>query len=249
MSNKGKVYKKYSIEEIRSFVESKGGTLLTDKYTGTKQYLHLQCSKGHQWKSKWCYVNTQGNWCSICSGKKIDNPILKIQKHAKSKGGILVSDTYRSNRTKMSFVCANQHEFEASWFSVGTMNSWCPYCSIWKTEEYCRKVFEEIFSVRFEKTRSLDFLSITNKNGKNTRIELDGYSKELSIAFEYNGEQHYKQIGRFSTPLYDDLKISLCEENNVKLFVIPYTAISSLKKEIKKQAADLGIDLPSNFKN
>jgi len=62
-------------------------------------------------------------------------------------------------------------------------------------------------------------------------LELDGYNKDLQIAFEYNGEQHYKYIPYFhrngikdflAQRLRDKIKKHLCELNGIELIIIPY---------------------------
>ena len=96
-----------------------------------------------------------------------------------------------------------------------------------KGERTCRKVLEDIYKRKFPTVRP-DFL----KNPETKRnLELDGFNKDLMIAFEYNGEQHYhypncfhkteedfrKQVRR------DKYKFSVCEELGIYLIRIPYT--------------------------
>lgn len=96
-----------------------------------------------------------------------------------------------------------------------------------KGENMCRKIFEDIFAVPFNSIRP-DFLKnpITKRN-----LELDGYNSTLNLAFERNGEQHYKY-----TPMFhrkegdlqmqqerDIMKKELCEKNKIILITIPYT--------------------------
>lgn len=73
------------------------------------------------------------------------------------------------------------------------------------------------------------------------RLELDGYCRNLSLAFEYNGEQHYRLCRWFkmeqndldSIRSRDRLKVELCRSHGVRLIVIPYT-IRELKKYIEE---------------
>ena len=62
-------------------------------------------------------------------------------------------------------------------------------------------------------------------------LELDGYCKELGLAFEYQGEQHYNpqnffhrgKSGSFRRLVErDELKVRLCEKAGVRLLVVPY---------------------------
>lgn len=63
-----------------------------------------------------------------------------------------------------------------------------------------------------------------------TLWKIDLYNDELKLGIEYNGIQHYKFINYFHKSqenflrrLEDDkIKLKLCQENNIKLIVIPY---------------------------
>jgi hypothetical protein len=64
------------------------------------------------------------------------------------------------------------------------------------------------------------------------RLELDGYNKELTLAFEYQGEYHYRQVDVHhqsktleEVQSYDKMKAELCEEKGVDLICVPYTEI------------------------
>ena len=100
----------------------------------------------------------------------------------------------------------------------------CTNCSgNFNTENYIRDILSDIYGKPFTKTRSLRWL-----NDDGTPLELDGYNEELKIAFEYQGEQHYKLThynGNDSMKLLDiqrkdALKIKLCKENGVKLIIV-----------------------------
>jgi len=61
-------------------------------------------------------------------------------------------------------------------------------------------------------------------------MELDGYNKDLRLAFEAQGEQHYRAVAHFNHTLTDleqrkedDLrKLELCKQNDVTLIQVPY---------------------------
>ena len=94
-----------------------------------------------------------------------------------------------------------------------------------KSEEKTRLIFERLFGVKFTKDRP-DFLK--RSNGRN--LELDGYNKEMRLAFEYDGIQHYKFVPYFHRT-YDNFikqqerdreKDQMCRENGITLIRIPY---------------------------
>lgn len=111
----------------------------------------------------------------------------------------------------------------------------CTNCSgKFNTENYIRDILSDIHGKLFTKTRSLRWL-----NDDGTLLELDGYNEELKIAFEYQGEQHYKLTyynGYNSVKLLDiqrkdALKIKLCKKNGVKLIIVSCDMSLSKYKE------------------
>jgi len=91
------------------------------------------------------------------------------------------------------------------------------------SQEKARFIFEELTGLFFKITRKeLD-----------GRLELDGYCKELKIAFEYNGEQHYNsqhyynllqnKKGYDSQKVRDRRKRKLCKEKGIALIEIKHT--------------------------
>ena len=57
-------------------------------------------------------------------------------------------------------------------------------------------------------------------------MELDVFIPSLSLAFEYQGKQHYQEVGVFNpSRTYqqrDEEKRILCASNNIKLIEVPY---------------------------
>ena len=97
-----------------------------------------------------------------------------------------------------------------------------------KGEVECRRVLEKIFNKKFDKDRP-DFLK-NNVTGGKYNLELDCYNKELMLAIEYQGIQHYKytkffhkSYEHFMNQCYrDEIKRMLCKKNNIRLIEVPY---------------------------
>ena len=104
----------------------------------------------------------------------------------------------------------------------------CPDCITTRNlaESICRKYLEYLFDLPFKK-KTFDWL-INNEGNKQ---ELDGYNAELNLAFERDGEQHYKYVKyfhkteeEFRKRQNDDvIKTNLCEKYGITLIRIPYT--------------------------
>ena len=116
-----------------------------------------------------------------------------------------------------------------------------------KGEVECRKVLEELFGVPFGKARP-DFLN-NPVTGGNFNLELDCYNKNLKLAVEYNGVQHYKYTPFFhknqeafqNQKYRDELKRRMCKDNMITLIEVPYTVkIIHIKSFLMKELLKSG---------
>lgn len=104
-----------------------------------------------------------------------------------------------------------------------------------KGEEITCTFLSEYFNKPFESIRP-DWLA-NPETGRN--LELDCYNEELSLAAEYNGEQHYRWPNftnqtkeEFLAQLRRDKhKKKICEQRNIKLIIVPYTVKREKIKE------------------
>ena len=223
--------KKLTIEEMKSIAKQKGGKCLSKEYFSTDKKLKWECSKGHIWKVAINDIKYRGNWCPECAGNKK----LKIEEMweiAKSRGGKCLSEVYLRVDKKLKWQCNKGHIWKATTNDIKYRGNWCPECASNKSEKITRYFMQRLFGNKFNKYKP-KFLYLS----KNSKLELDGYNKELQIAFEYDGRQHFMYV-RFNkhkvskekqerileqTKKYDKLKDRLCKENGVFLIRVPYT--------------------------
>lgn len=182
-----------------------------------------ECEYKHQWEASYNTVR-EGTACVICSqNKKSQSRLDQIREIAANKGGVLLSDTYIHSHVKLSLVCDQGHNFHMSYKSI-MVDHWCGICAAGTGERICLSIFEQLFGDRFFKTRPATLLNL-----KGNRLELDGYCKNLALAFEYQGRQHYEEVPIFNTvnsleeiQIADQIKTKWCSENNISLFIIPH---------------------------
>lgn len=214
---------KLTIEEMRKIAESRGGLCLSKEYINKETKLRWQCKEGHVWGATSGSIKNGGRWCPFCT-HNVKLTIEEMHKLAERKGGKCLSDKYVNSQTKLRWRCKDNHEWEAKPNSI-INGHWCSVCSGKISERVCRELFKYIFDEDFPCKKPAWLV-----NGEGTRLELDGYSEKLGIAFEYNGEQHYEFIDYFHKNKTldeqierDKIKRRLCEEHNVTLIEIPYT--------------------------
>jgi len=211
-----------TIEQMQILAENKNGKCLSEKYTSNADKLKWQCKEGHSWEASPNAIKG-GHWCPRCAGHAKDS-LLEMIKLAESRQGMCLSTDYINARSKLKWQCKEGHGWEAMPTNI-KRGQWCPICSLGISERICRKYFETIFKKDFPKMKPKWLI---NPSGQ--RMELDGYCRELKLAFEYQGEQHYKEnkffhkTGSFKQQLiYDDRKKELCKRNAVTLIEVPYS--------------------------
>ncbi len=114
-----------------------------------------------------------------------------------------------------------------------------------KNETRCREIFESLYQRPFPSVRPA-FL----KRANGYALELDGYNKDLKLAFEYQGVQHYKFSPRFHRSEKDFTdqverdrdKRLLCQKAGVTVLEIPYSIrYEKLESYIREQLRNRGL--------
>ena len=231
-----------SLNDLNKLAIQKGGKLLSKKYINSKTRYKWQCSNGHIWSTQ--YGNIQkGSWCLTCydqdpNKKRLNKYNFKeIREIANKRGGKCLSKSYDNVKSKLEWQCAEGHRWNTT---LGTIlnGSWCSKCYFFHSEELCRTALEQILEKKFNKVKPNWLI-----NSRGNLMELDGFSEEHNIAFEYQGIQHFKLTSFINTKeklkqrINDDNKKSkLCIENGVKLLIFTYQDdLSNLNKLIEKR--------------
>lgn len=248
--------KKHTIDEIHKLAELKGGKCLSNEYINTSTKLKFECSKKHIFNLRAGNL-IQGQWCRTCgnfeSSIKRLTPFEYIKQTITERGFTLLSSEYKGKKFPLEIKCPLNHICNMTFESFRKSVTGCSICSKSRhvSENVCRIHFETIFKEKFP-TIKPKWL----RSNLGNPMELDGYSKKLGIAFEYQGRQHYEDgRGFFSKNNQtlekrienDKQKVVLCKDNNVKLFVIKYDIpYEKISEEIKLQAKKFGLDI-SNY--
>jgi len=209
-----------------------GGICLTDIYINGDQKLNWRCANGHDWEAPLRRVLNRGSWCRKCAGLVVDadNRMKSANDLALLKGGKCLSYIYTTSKDKLKWACTRGHEWEASYEKI-RRGTWCPICSEGISERLCRDALEKLFGLPFKKQRPKWLVNPQTKRP----LELDGYNESLKLAFEYQGQQHYKIVHSFkmdndilNAVLYrDEIKKTICKSNGIQILEIPYTIHAS----------------------
>ena len=180
-------------------------------------------------------------------GKTVKSTLNDVKKIVEQRKGELLIDKYEGYRVKFSIKCSNGHIFNTCLFYL-RLGGWCPECSTGISERITKKYFELLFNNKFLKVKLKEL-----KTKKGGNLELDGYCKELNIAFEYNGEQHYKFNKKYHKnrtleiiKQCDRKKKYLCKKNKIILITVPYyIKYENIGKYIIKQCKLRNINIPN----
>ena len=127
------------IQKLRELAKTRGGDCLSTIYLGGKTKLEWVCREGHTWEAVPDSIS-MGTWCPVCAnGRRIikqrlsallspDDWLDVLRRHARSKGGELLSSIYTNAKTRLRWRCKLNHEWLAmpTWVRQG---AWCPYCA------------------------------------------------------------------------------------------------------------------------
>ncbi|MDA8960767.1 zinc-ribbon domain-containing protein [Akkermansiaceae bacterium] len=250
--------KEHTIGEMQALARGRGGECLSTSFYSTAKKLKWRCSEGHEWEAIPKNMLSKGTWCPFCSGKA-QLSIDEMQAIAKERGGECLSSTYSNGHKKLKWRCSEGHIFEATPSHVRHSGSWCRTCAAGRGESFCRIAFETIFGGAFPNKRPNWLIS-----SRGTKLELDGYNREIGLAFEHQGKQHYEpkdfQTHRASktsktalrrTQANDLEKLELCVKKGVTLILVPevpsLTKLENLKDTIGLLCRKAGFILPDNF--
>lgn len=241
----GHLKRRLTLEEFQDIAIARGGKCISTEYENCDKKLKFECHKGHIWFAKPQHVKT-GCWCPKCAQKKHHDDkkqryIKRLHKLAEEKGGKFLENETTKCRDKGKFKCSQGHIFFIKITQFTHSNQWCPYCfRKYKTEEKCRHIFEQLTGKVFQRTNSI----------LEDNLQLDGYNKELNVAFEYQGEQHFKFVKywhkteeRFKIAQQRDiLKTELCKKFKINKIDVTYLVaqnsdkylIGFIRKELNK---------------
>jgi len=147
--------------------------------------------------------------------------LAEAQIYAEKRGGKCHLQT---GSTTFLFLCHRKHLWERPLEVITKRYDWCPLCPHSKGERTSRYIFKDLLGKEFPPSRP-KFLK---------GLHLDGYNKELQLAFEFNGQHHFQFVPKHFHPngkadlasqqLRDQKKWDLCKQEGICLISIPYFA-------------------------
>ena len=223
--------RRLGIEQAHAVAQKNGGRCLSTIYRNSSSPLEFECARGHRWRASLSTVKGD-HWCRRCgnsssSMKKRAKRLEQALSVARSHSGSLLR-LGRSTTAPSAWQCSEGHEFKVSLHNA-RKGSWCRDCHGWQGEAICRGCFETMFGMPFPTSRP----AWLRNPSSGLPLQLDGYSARLQVAFEFQGQHHFRSFdGRFHG--HNDSKLSdlrrrdrvksrLCRTRGVLLIRVPAT--------------------------
>lgn len=225
--------KKKTIEEYKQELANINPDIevLEEYINATTPILHKCKIDGHKWLAAPRNI-LSGCGCPKCKFRKLSNLFSKtheeyVKEVAKCNPDIEVIGEYVNARTPILHRCKLDGYV---WYAIPyniLLGQGCPQCQESSGERIVRQWLEShkiqyIYQHKFQDCRDIN------------PLPFDFYLPEYNTCIEYNGEQHYipvdfagegqewaeQQLTKIQA--HDQIKSQYCEDNNIRLLVIPY---------------------------
>ncbi len=246
----GRTADPWDAARYRAYAAEHRGRLLSRHPRGVIEHatpVRFRCAAGHEWETTAGQIKSYSTWCLRCSHDEMRKPLDDLHALAAERGGKLVAEG-RNRGQPFLWKCSRGHAFKARPSEV-RRGYWCSRCSASRAERLVRAHFEQLFGKPFPKVRPAWLVNTTGH-----RLELDGYCAELSLAFEHQGGQHYREVAHFSRQSLQDIqsrderKRQLCRERGVTLIEIAElmaeTPVAELHRVILRACRAAGVKVP-----
>lgn len=241
--------KQKTAESLHKMVLLKNGVVVSHYNGGSTGVVVIKCRNGHTFKTSQSKIS-QGHWCPLCARDLRFSDFNELKKIVRSRGGKCLSEEYKGAHYKLQFQCRNNHTWSAKPNAIKN-GTWCPVCKIPVGENLVRMLLEEVFESPFPKSYPKWL-----KSNEGTQLELDGYNKDLRIAFEHQGIQHLRPKGFYISQFVrrqelDSIKRDLCKRHGVHLIEIfqagEKRSLAEIKNDLLAECRRLSIRLPKSL--
>lgn len=124
------VWLRRDLDELKAIAAERGGRLVSKHYINSQTKLRWSCAKGHTWDAIPNSIR-RGSWCAKCrvkeAARKRAYAIEDMQRLAFAKGGLCLSTSYGTGKSRLLWRCGAGHEWETQ-ASVVIGGHWCLRC-------------------------------------------------------------------------------------------------------------------------
>ena len=236
-------------EEAKKEINNKyPNIIMIGEYNGSHERTSFKCTIHNEiWESSFIRVLRGECKCPICVVESLRDrcgfTTEEFMKNiSKNYPHITSSDKYVNRETEMQFYCTlhdNYFTIKPQYLLAHKVKG-CPICSQSLGETKLINILEKT-GVNIDKQHI--FKDCIYKKP----LRFDVYDCDNNIAYEYQGEQHYKpvdfngmskdeSIANYKLNIKrDEIKRNYCKTHNIKLIEIPYWEYDNMEEYIKNQ--------------
>ncbi len=204
--------KRYKIEDLQRFAETKGGKCLsTQYYRGDTGYV-WEDAQGNSFTTPWKKVLI-GQWSPHELRDRMRDrftldTIEDLQKHAIKKGGKCLSVTYTNSKVNYIWEDTKGRQWEASWNNVKYKDRWSPHEQQDNSIKHTIEELQGIAESKGGKCLSTEYMGL---NKKYLFEDKDGNQWETTAKVIFGGgwspkEAHQKRLDGIIKYTIEDLK-------------------------------------------
>jgi very-short-patch-repair endonuclease len=229
--------RKLSYEFVKEQFENKGFQLVSTNYICNAKNLDIICNMGH--KGQMTYANFRNEHaCIECSGSKT-HTLESVSKILHEDGYVLLSDSYKNNKTRLQMKCSKNHRISIR-FDSFVCGKRCGVCNESKGETAIKKHLTELklsylSEYTFDECKDINKLPFDIYVNNQFLIEFDGIQH-----FEYKENDFFGGENAYEKRQYHDLiKTVYCCDNKMSLLRISYKEFKNIPQIIDQFIANL----------
>lgn len=237
--------------DILPTIKNKNVELISE-YTGNEKPITCRCKEcGNVWTTLPKVLVTNGSGCPVCGKLKAVKAESKshdefVAELKKINPHIEVLGEYKNTHHKIKCRCKIDNTI---WYgypaNLLNRSAGCPTCSMSYSEREMLDVLKKLgFNIVSQHT--IDGCEYKSK------LKFDAFDIDRNIAFEYNGEQHYRPVdfaGKGEkwakkqlqlTQNREKAKIEFCSKNKIPIIIVPYWERNNMESFIISELKKIG---------
>jgi hypothetical protein len=116
-----------SVKDYHTLAKSRGFEWLGPEVPSAQAKTFWKCSKKHTWPATYSKIKS-GRGCPYCS-RRVSKTKEDYKKLAEKKGFKWIGSKLVNTHLKTLWQCSQKHKWPASYHSLATGNTGCPYCA------------------------------------------------------------------------------------------------------------------------
>jgi hypothetical protein len=249
--------RKYSPDKIQKICKKWNVRLIDYPETLSQKIRLVFIRCGHEQLKSLEAIQGGRSGCSVCSGMapKTQKDYLTVANQYKGK----LIELAAGSKMKARWKCRLGHYFERSLQNIVADKTFCTVCTQNSlAERLAHTVLEKLFGRPFVKIRIPNSKSLRGRT-----LEVDLYNKDLKLAVEIHGPQHYKPVDFHGRGIEDaKQKLEILKENDrrtrlacknqgIALLEVrelgTKTSLSQFRDLLAKKCQTFGIPIPASF--